>query len=151
MLAQTFSFLADPGDYSATTLAVITVGVVAAVAASVPDHDYGMPEPDDVLPWEWNAYGVASYWSRRPVAVARRSLTVTLAALSVGLALFIDRAQGQAGCIAAIASHVPWQQRGTSYKALAICQYKNQTGCAISLCPELCNLISSGISSSCFE
>ncbi len=53
-----------------------------------------MPDPRDTLPWEWNADGVAGYWARRPVAVARRTVAVTFAGFSIGLALFIDKATG---------------------------------------------------------
>jgi hypothetical protein len=53
-----------------------------------------MPDPRDTLPWEWNADGVAGYWARRPVAVARRTIAVTFAGFSIGLALLIDKATG---------------------------------------------------------
>lgn len=54
-----------------------------------------MPDPLDTLPWEWNAASVAGYWSRRPVAVARRSAAVTIAGLTVGIGLLLDRAAGR--------------------------------------------------------
>lgn len=53
-----------------------------------------MPDPRDTLPWEWNADGVTGYWARRPVAVARRTVAVTFAGISIGLALLIDKATG---------------------------------------------------------
>lgn len=53
-----------------------------------------MPDPMDTLPWEWNADSVAGYWARRPVAVARRTVAVTFAGFSIGLALLIDKATG---------------------------------------------------------
>ena len=92
--------LADFGGYSPTTIGLLTLVIAAAVAASVPAKSYGQPDPADTLPWDWSADNVASYWSRRPVAVARRSVTVTMAALSVGLALLLDRARGQPRCLA---------------------------------------------------
>ena len=57
-----------------------------------------MPDPRDTLPWEWNADGVAGYWARRPVAVARRTVAVTFAGFSIGLALLIDKATGRFSC-----------------------------------------------------
>ena len=92
--------LADFGGYSPTTIGLLSIVIAAAVAASVPAKGYGQPDPADTLPWDWSADNVASYWSRRPVAVARRSVTVTMAAVSVGLALLLDRARGQACCLA---------------------------------------------------
>lgn len=67
---------------------------MVAVTASLPDAKWGLADPEDTLPWEWNANTVASYWSRRPVAVARRSVAVTLAGLTVGIGLLLDRAAG---------------------------------------------------------
>lgn len=57
-----------------------------------------MPDPQDTLPWEWNADSVAGYWARRPVAVARRTVAVTFAGISVGMALLIDKATGTFLC-----------------------------------------------------
>ncbi len=83
------------GGYSSTTIALIAAAVMVAVAASLPRADWGLPDPRDTLPWEWNAGSVAGYWARRPVAVARRTVAVTVAGLTVGLALFIDRSTGK--------------------------------------------------------
>ena len=84
------------GGYSANTIAIISAAVVVAVTASLPNSRWGTPDPLDTLPWDWNAASVASYWSRRPVAVARRSAAVTIAGLTVGSGLLLDRAAG--GC-----------------------------------------------------
>ena len=70
---------------------------MVAVVASIPKENWGQ-DPTDTLPWEWNADIVEAYWARRPVAVARRTVAVTYAGLSVGLALLIDRARGKAAC-----------------------------------------------------
>lgn len=87
--------IAEIGGYDASTIAIVTTAVVVAVtAASTPDASWGLPDPQDTLPWEWNANRVASYWSRRPVAVARRSVAVTLAGLTLGIGLLLDRAAG---------------------------------------------------------
>ena len=75
---------------------MLAIAIAAAVVASVPAKGYGQADPADTLPWDWSADSVSSYWSRRPVAIARRGVTVTLAAVSVGLALLVDRATGQA-------------------------------------------------------
>ncbi|KAL3139585.1 hypothetical protein ABBQ38_003904 [Trebouxia sp. C0009 RCD-2024] len=85
------------GGYSSTTIAIIAAAVVVAVTASLPNSSWGMPDPLDTLPWEWNAASVAGYWSRRPVAVARRSAAVTIAGLTVGIGLLLDRAAGKLG------------------------------------------------------
>ena len=88
---------AEIGGYDASTIVIIAAAVVIAVtAASLPDSTWGLPDPQDTLPWEWNASSVGSYWSRRPVAVARRSVAVTLAGLTVGIGLLLDRAAGSA-------------------------------------------------------
>ena len=86
---------AEIGGYDASTIVIIAAAVVIAVtAASLPESTWGLPDPHDTLPWEWNASSVGSYWSRRPVAVARRSVAVTLAGLTVGIGLLLDRAAG---------------------------------------------------------
>ena len=61
---------------------------------SYPRSSWGKPDPRDTLPWEWNADGVAGYWARRPVAVARRTVAVTFAGISIGLTVLIDKATG---------------------------------------------------------
>ena len=76
-----------------TTIALIAAVVTITVATSVPSS-WAVPDPRDALPWEWNANKVAGYWARRPVAVARRTVTVTFAGVTLGLALLIDRATG---------------------------------------------------------
>ncbi|KAL0055837.1 hypothetical protein WJX82_004897 [Trebouxia sp. C0006] len=86
---------AEFGGYSATTIALISAAVAVAVIASYPRSSWGMPDPRDTLPWEWNADSVAGYWARRPVAVARRTVAVTFAGFSIGLALLIDKATGK--------------------------------------------------------
>lgn len=87
---------AEIGGYDASTIAILGAAVLFAVtAASLPEASWGLPDPNDTLPWEWNASSVGSYWSRRPVAVARRSVAVTLAGLTVGIGLALDRAAGR--------------------------------------------------------
>lgn len=87
---------AEIGGYDASTIAILGAAVLFAVtAASLPEASWGLPDPQDTLPWEWNATSVGSYWSRRPVAVARRSVAVTLAGLTVGIGLALDRAAGR--------------------------------------------------------
>lgn len=87
---------AEIGGYDASTIAILGAAVLFAVtAASLPEASWGLPDPLDTLPWEWNASSVGSYWSRRPVAVARRSVAVTFAGLTVGLGLALDRAAGR--------------------------------------------------------
>ena len=83
------------GGYSSSTIALIAAAVTVSVLASIPRSDWGLPDPNDTLPWEWNADGVAAYWDRRPVALARRAAAVTLTGLSVGLGLLLDRATGE--------------------------------------------------------
>ena len=82
------------GGYNVSTIALISAAVTIAMIGSLPNANWGLPDPKDTLPWEWNANGVASYWSRRPVAVARRSVAVTLAGVTVGVGLLLDRAAG---------------------------------------------------------
>lgn len=82
------------GGYSVSTIAVISAAVTIALVGSLPNASWGLPDPNDTLPWEWNANGVAGYWSRRPVAVARRSVAVTLAGVTIGIGLLLDRAAG---------------------------------------------------------
>lgn len=96
---------AEIGGYDANTIAIIAAAVVIAVtAASLPDASWGLPDPQDTLPWEWNASSVGSFWSRRPVAVARRSVAVTLAGLTVGIGLLLDRASGRCPATFAVLS-----------------------------------------------
>ena len=97
--------IAEVGGYDASTIAIIAAAVVVAVtAASLPDASWGLPDPRDTLPGEWNASSVGSYWSRRPVAVARRSVAVTLAGFTVGIGLLLDRAAGSCPATEAVLS-----------------------------------------------
>ena len=84
---------AEVGGFNVIIIALIAAAVALTIETSIP-ISWTMPDPRDTLPWEWNAISVEGYWSRRPVAVARRTVAVTFAAFSVGLALLIDRATG---------------------------------------------------------
>lgn len=87
--------LAEFGGHSLLTIAMVSAAVAAAIIASTPSANARQAEDmNDSLPWEYDAQNVAAYWDRRPVAVAHRSLTVTLAAAAVGLGLLMDRARG---------------------------------------------------------
>ena len=89
--------VAEFGGHSLLTVAIVSAAVTAAVIASTPSANARQAEdPNDSLPWEYDAQNVAAYWDRRPVAVAYRSLTVALAAAAVGLGLLTDRARGAA-------------------------------------------------------
>ena len=89
-LLKNTTALAEVGGFNVIIIALVVAAVVLTIETSIPISD-----PRDTLPWEWNAKSVAGYWSRRPVAVARRTVAVTSAAFSVGLALLIDRVTGK--------------------------------------------------------
>lgn len=106
--------------YSLQTLALISAGVAALIALSVPrqgDDDLpgggsgtggssgrggslagsSLSSRDgggDFLPTSWNAAAVEAYYKRRPALVARRVLEVSTEALSYGAALLADMVAG---------------------------------------------------------
>ncbi|KAL4435049.1 hypothetical protein ABPG77_003874 [Micractinium sp. CCAP 211/92] len=96
--------------YSLQTLALISAGVAALVALSVPrqrdDDDQAgsggssssggsRGSAGDALPNRWDASAVDAYYRRRPALVARRMLEVATEALSYGAALLADMATGE--------------------------------------------------------
>ena len=87
---------AEYAGNSLVTYAVVSAIVTVAIIASTPSSKAAAAtsEPDDRLPWEYNIQRVTAYWSRRPVAVARRTVAVALAAFAIGVGLLVDRARG---------------------------------------------------------
>ncbi|KAL4458199.1 hypothetical protein ABPG75_013064 [Micractinium tetrahymenae] len=109
---------AQYAGYSLQTLALITAGVAALIALSVPrqrdDDDQaggsgsssrssgnvlssgsgGSGSAGDALPTRWDAAAVDAYYRRRPALVARRVLEVAAEALGYGTALLADMAAG---------------------------------------------------------
>ena len=103
--------------YSLQTLALVTSGVAALVALSVPGSDdedgsggggamstgrrgtgsNGISLGSDFLPSSWDPDAVAAYYSRRPVQSVRRVLEVTVLALSWGGAFLSDLGTGAQG------------------------------------------------------
>lgn len=92
-----FIFDAEYAGNSLVTYAIISAIVTVAIIASTPSNQAAAAsasEPDDRLPWEYNIGLVTAYWSRRPVAVARRTVAVALAAFTIGVGLLVDRTRG---------------------------------------------------------
>lgn len=97
--------------YSLQTLALVSAGVAALIALSVPrrrdDDDQAgsgggsgggsRGSAGDVLPTKWDAAAVDAFYRRRPALVARRVLEVAAEALSYGAALLADMATGEQG------------------------------------------------------
>lgn len=80
------------GGYSAQTVALIAVGMVAAIIASVPKKPAF--DPEDVIPAVYDITTVTDYFRARPVMVGRRTAAVLQAAGSFGISLFIDNLTG---------------------------------------------------------
>ncbi|GLC71027.1 hypothetical protein PLESTF_001062300 [Pleodorina starrii] len=96
-LAQLYQQVQDNGGlggHSVTTVALATALTLLAVAASTPEDGYEGPESphdaSDVLSHEYDPELVAAYFSRRPLAVMRRSAQVAAEAASFGAALLVD-------------------------------------------------------------
>lgn len=86
------------GGYSLRTVLLLLAGMAVLLALSTPKQDFDLVAPgsdmDDSLTPNYSPALVAAYWARRPVAVARRSMTVALAAAGVGIALAMDKLTG---------------------------------------------------------
>lgn len=81
------------GGYDLPTLCFIAAGVIAATAASVPAAGAVSGGEDDIcdaLTHEYDAAAVATYFRRRPVLVAQRSLQLSAEIANFGLALLGD-------------------------------------------------------------
>ena len=73
-------------------MALIAVGMVAAIIASVPKKPAF--DPEDVIPAVYDITTVTDYFRARPVMVGRRTAAVLQAAGSFGISLFIDNLTG---------------------------------------------------------
>jgi aarF domain-containing kinase len=101
--------------YSLQTLALVTAGVAALIALSVPRDDgsggsggggtgtsgskpmgsaSNIGGSGNYLPTTWDVAAVSSYYGQRPTLVAQRMLQVTSAAVGYGAALLADMASG---------------------------------------------------------
>ncbi|KAL4854874.1 Protein ACTIVITY OF BC1 COMPLEX KINASE 3 [Chlorella vulgaris] len=101
--------------YSLQTLALVTAGVAALIALSVPRDDgpggsggggtggsgakpmgsaSNIGGSGNYLPTTWDVAAVSSYYGQRPTLVAQRMLQVTSAAVGYGTALLADMASG---------------------------------------------------------
>ena len=105
---------AEYAGYSLQTLALISSGVAALVALSVPRSGGDDDAPGggagggdgrggtgsvaggrgDVLPTSWDAAAVEEYYRKRPTLVLQRVLQVAAEAASYGAALAADMATG---------------------------------------------------------
>ena len=81
------------------TIALLTIISSVLIAASTPSRKWDamfLPnESRDDLTTNYSPAVVATYWARRPVAVARRTTTVALSGLQVGVALLGDYLTGK--------------------------------------------------------
>lgn len=148
--------------YSLQTLALISAGVAALVALSVPrqrdDDDQAgsggsssgggsRGSAGDALPNRWDASAVDAYYRRRPALVARRMLEVATEALSYGAALLADMATGEEGgwgstseCLGvAHAPHAPLGELAAG--ALIMLDQWDRGGCCCCCCCHVLRLI----------